>query len=267
MKERQKGNNILYRVFISPIAYSIKNWKQDWGNLLIITFPVLLAIPFFQDIIKLHWTIPVFVIIFTISGWIQTNYHKESVLTIQDSYDRLLEIKSHLTYTMESIPIEIIRHLYNHWNFGYDDRVTIYRYAKNDFVPVGRYSKNVELNARGRNSYPKDEGFISKAWLNGEFHIDNLPDYSQDPERYIDAVIKANKIKKGTVREMSMQSRSFYCKNLTNQYDTPIAVIVIESLSKQLPIEHEKLSQDLDETFGKILVSAIESNLPIGKGD
>lgn len=217
-----------------------------------------------QNVINIHWSVPIIGFGFIIVGLIQSNYQKENKEEIiRDNYF-LKERISHVSNTLESMPIDFIKILYQYWEFKYQDRITIYRYEKDNFVQVGRHSINVELRRNGRSKYPKDEGFISKAWENGTFYIENLPDYNKEPDKYLDETVKVQKINKGTIRKISMKSRSYYCKNLTNQKNDPIAVIVIESKLPELPVCSEKMEEDLEGVLGQYLVKSIEMNLPIG---
>ena len=267
MRNRQNEIGKFRRYFLNPIIHVLKNWKNNWGSLFIIIIPVLFTFPLFQDFINRHWLIPTIGVSLILFGWIQSNYHIENTDNLYLEIDLLNERNNHLTNTLEGIPIEIVRQLYNHWKFGYSDRISIYRYEGENFVQVGRYSKNIALRKDGRRKYPTNEGFIGKALHNGEFHIDRLPDYDEEPDKYINDVIKKAKINKGTIRNISMKSRSFFCKNLTNQVGDPIAVVVIESLKGELPVSRNKLKEDLEGTLGQVLVTVIELNLPIGKGD
>lgn len=207
------------------------------------------------------------VIVVFLIGWIQTNHQKESIIELRRKYYRMENERDHLRNDKESMPVEIIKHLYKHWNMGYDERITIYRYDSEHFVPIGRYSRNREIIKRGRNKYPKDEGFIGKCWQNGHFYIDDLPDYNSNEKDYIDEVTKTCFIKKGDLRNMSMKSRTYFCGNLVNKSELAIAVIVVESLKNKLPVTKEELIKDLNGFFGNVLVSTVEANLPLGKGD
>lgn len=258
----------IFKIIYSSLKYTIRNLKSEWGILLLTIVPVILTVPidFIQNFINLHWIIPIIGFGLIIVGLIQSNYQKENKEKVMRDNDFLKERISHVTHTLESIPIDFIKILYRHWEFEYQDRITIYRYEKDNFVQVGRHSINVELRRNGRDKYPKDEGFISKAWQNGIFYIENLPKFQDDPEAYLDETLKVQRINKGTIRNISMKSRSYYCRNLTNQDNDPIAVIVIESLSPKLPVDSKELGKDLEGTLGQYLVKSIETNLPIGRG-
>lgn len=250
-----------------PLKYAIKHWKYDWGNLIIIIFPVLITFPLIRDLVDYTWYTPILFAVIVIIGWIQTNYRKDSIIDLKREYYRMENERDHLRQDKESIPYEIIKEMYKHWNLGYDDRITIYRYELEHFVPVSRYSLNRELKKRGRDKYPKNQGFISKCWHKGHYHIENLPDYLTDEKGYLDQVSKLSNMNKGDLRNISMRSRSYYCKNLINKTDLPIAIIVIESRNKKLPINVDRLNEDLDGFHGDVLVSTIEVNLPLGRGD
>ena len=258
------------KFFVNVTKTSLKNWKSDWGNLVVLIFPFMLAIPFVPKFIielKYSWIAWLFIIVGFIIGWFQTNYQKESIIELKRKYYRMENERDHLRNDKEAIPVEIIKHLYKHWNLGYNDRITIYRYDLEHFVPIGRYSKNREINKRGRDKYPKDEGFIGKCWRNGYYYINKLPDYSSNEKDYVAKVTSECSIKKGDLRSISMKSKTYFCRNLLNKSEVPIAVIVVESLNDDLSVSKEKLNADLKGFFGNVLSSTVEANLPLGKGD
>lgn len=249
------------------LKYSWKNWKNDWGNLLTILLPIgaSLAPIFINNIILLIITEVIF-IIFIIIGWIQTNNHKESIDKLKLNFYKTEHERDHLLNSIQGIPDEIIRHLFFHWGLSYKERITIYRYNEDSFMPVGRFSVNRELNKRGRDKYPKEEGFISKSWTEGYYYIDNLPEYEGNEKNYINYVSELSGMKKTVLKNITMKSRTYFCKNLLFNDSEAIAVIVVESLNQKLPIDKDEINNDLDGFFGKVLVSVIGPNLPAGRG-
>lgn len=244
----------------------MENWKNDWGNLTIIILPILASLAPLL-ISELYWLIltEVVIIIFIFFGWLQTNFQKDSINEWKQKFYKTEHERDHLLNSIESIPEEVIKHLFFHWNLSYRDRITIYRYNEDSFIPVGRFSVNRELKKLGRNKYPKEVGFIGKAWNDGYFYVDNLPEYEGNEKLYIDLVSEMSGMKKNELKKITMKSRTYYCKTLMNN-GLSIAVIVVESLDKVFP-NKDIMYNDLKGYFGKVLVSTIELNLPAGKGD
>lgn len=260
----------LKNIVIKVIMNLFKNWRSDWGNFFIIVIPVITSI-FYNNInaFKYNWAIWIVAVITFLIGWVQTNHQKDSIIEIRRKLYRAENERDHLRNDKESIPYEVIKSLYNHWKLGYQDRITIYRYDLEHFVPVGRYSQNRELKKRGREKYPKNEGYISECWHSGYFYIDSLPNFKdKDKEKeYIEKVAEESKMKKGELRNISMKSRTYFCKNLMDSNGLSIAIIVVESLKEKLPVDEKQLTEDINGFMGQVLTTTVEVNLPLGKGD
>jgi hypothetical protein len=122
--------------------------------------------------------------------------------------------------------------LYNSLGYGESDRISVYEHddTNSTFKLAGRYSLNPLYSKKGRDSYPDDEGFISKGWHHGEFCHGLLPDPSVDLEAYFEAVQHECNMKKGTLRQISMLSRSYCVHNITTPVtNEKIGIIVLES--------------------------------------
>jgi len=252
---------------LQSLRYALKNWKYDWGNLFIIVIPVLFAIPFTYSLITFSWIGSVIAIILLLLGWLQTNYHKDNIKQKRRDYIRVKDERDHLNNSMISIPYDIIRRLFKYWKLGYNERITIYRYDEEGFIPVARYAKRPELKQRGREVYPKNEGYINFAWIRGECSVHNLPSFKENKEEYLEKVNKESNMTKKDLKGLTMQSRAYFCKTLTDDLDNSIGIIVIESLDTTIPVNDEQFSAELNGFYGKILVSVIEPNLPPGKGN
>lgn len=61
-----------------------------------------------------------------------------------------------------------------------------------------------------------------------------------------------------------MKSRAYYCRNLLENGE-PIAVIVFESLSEQLPALVSDIDKLIEGSFGQLLVNVIKTNLPLAR--
>ena len=116
-------------------------------------------------------------------------------------------------------------------SFNGTDRISIYKKEKEQLVIMSRYSINPDYNKVNRRSFPISEGYIGRAMSDGTFFIDNLP--PSNGENYYSAIAQGCNISKGTVRSLSMKSRTYYCKALTDLSGTSReAVIVFESTKK-----------------------------------
>lgn len=122
--------------------------------------------------------------------------------------------------------------LYNSLGYGESERISVYEHDDDTktFRLVGRYSLNPQFNAKGRDSYPDDEGFIAKGWHHGEFCHGELPDPVEQIDEYCDAVQMECNITKGTLKSISMQSRSYCVHNITKPVtNEKIGIVVLES--------------------------------------
>ncbi|MER2009032.1 MAG: hypothetical protein ABS939_16405 [Psychrobacillus sp.] len=267
---------------ISAILRPFKYWKSEWGNLLILIIPLGLAFPKLNEFVNSTWYYTTIAVILFLIGWIHTNYQKSNIFDLnnklQDQKNKLQDEKNKtsslqntiesLNNTLEAIPEMIIKYIALHLELTYKDRISIYRYDVNAelFISVGRYSPNREYTKKGRKEYPRDKGYIAKAWMNGTYYKTNIPDYLDDNKAYIDYVSEESGIDKGILKKVTMKSRCYFCKNLLNNHEA-IAVIVIESMDPMLSHSEKKLDEVLEGPFGKLLVESIENNLPIGKGE
>ncbi|UDK97156.1 hypothetical protein EYB33_12975 [Lysinibacillus sphaericus] len=244
----------------------LKHWKETWGSLLIILIPLLYTIEYTKDLvikIPFHWVISLVLFIW---AWVQTSRNFVSKKELTNNISSLENENGMLKSNLESIPENMVKIFYKHFNLGNEDRVTVYRVKDNEFfIPVGRFSDNPSYKKSGRSEYPLDSGFIGKCWTDGEFKIQNLPNYNRNQEKYIEQVKKKCDIDENLLKGLNMKSRSFYCKRLTFNGDEPIAVVVIESFNTSLP-DTTEYNQFLEGPFGKSLVESIKNNLPIGEG-
>lgn len=112
------------------------------------------------------------------------------------------------------------------------DRISLYKKDKENLILMGRYSIYPDYNNVKKRVYPVSEGYIGKAMKDGSFFIDDIPEFIDGKrEEYYSFVCNSCNIPKDTVRNLSMKSRTYYCKALTNSMETErTAVIVFESI-------------------------------------
>ncbi|MFD2671796.1 hypothetical protein [Marinicrinis sediminis] len=241
------------------------HFRSSWGQLLILIFSVTLAFPSVQMFMTSHWYITSLLFITIIISWIQSMDQSVNHTVLKDEHEVLTEERDVLRRELQTTPERMIKALFEYFEFGYNERISIYRYEEAYFVPVGRYAKNKEFKKSGRKKYPCTEGFISNAWHNGEFNIENLPHPRKARQSYIKAVLNTCSIEVATLEKMKMKSRHFYCKNLDNINNDPIAVIVFESTNEKIPVDIEEIKEVLDSSIGQLLAGTIKANLPLGK--
>lgn len=244
------------------------NLKSTWGNLPVLLIPILLTIPPILEYIKeRNWLIISTIIIFIV-GWFQITINTVSTLKLKEDMDSLKDEKETLLNNMNSIPEVIVKRIFECFDFSYNERITIYRQHDHDdesFVSIGRFALNETLKKGRRLNYPKNSGFISESWNNGNFEIENLPDPGNDLQSYLKEVSQISKMSQKDIKEIRMKSRSYYCENIISEMK-PIAVIVFETKSEKFPIEITKIKEILSSPVGKILKDVIEKNLPVGRG-
>ncbi|ADH98311.1 hypothetical protein [Salisediminibacterium selenitireducens] len=254
---------------INSISIVFKKWKTNWGNFIVILIPLFLALLDFYDIdLGLFWLIIVGLIF--IIGWFQ-NINKvqdieeyEKIIKDYGEQKERLEFQlEHLNSSIESYPERIIKFIAKELNHDFSDRLTIYRFDKKteEFIPLGRYSKNNEIKKIGRSKYPKNKGYIHKAWTQGEFFIESLPDFETDPKAYVDFMHRDSNLEKKVIRELTMKSRSYYFKTLSNKDDESIAIIVFESLDAGFKCSKNDMENLIYASLGELLVESIDRNL------
>ncbi len=117
-------------------------------------------------------------------------------------------------------------------NLNHQHRISVYKHesAANQFVILGRYTPNPEHKKQRRRSYPETEGFIMKAWQEGELIVKNLPDPA-NKGKYYKAVSQISPIAREVVDAIRMKSRCFYGKAVrTKDTMTSVAVVIVEGL-------------------------------------
>jgi len=125
---------------------------------------------------------------------------------------------------------QTLRVLSNECGLGHTERISFYIHDGKAFVLQGRYSDNPHYNKTGRLIYPDDQGCIGRAYANGEWFVNDIPDYDASREAYLDRLQREYSIDKRTARAMRMKSRSLYGYGLENHRGHKVAVIVFESM-------------------------------------
>lgn len=157
-------------------------------------------------------------------------------------------------------------------NLGNSDRVTVYasvKTSKNDseFIPIARYAGNPHFRSKGRASYPGDEGIISKAWHEGHYFDNKVPDPS-NTQAYNNYHQHNYGVKESVCNGIKMKSRLYYgwrVKDSSGRKD--VAVIILESTSKKRFTEEELTSFfENKKRFLREFVTNIRPLLPTESG-
>lgn len=127
---------------------------------------------------------------------------------------------------------KILSLIYTNLNLGGRDRISVYFIPQDEeiFILQSRFSKNQNLNKKSNKNYPFKEGFIYKAIEESglEENIENIPEENID--KYVNEVRKKCLISEDRIKNLNMQSRSYYIKNIDDENNATIGVIVLESL-------------------------------------
>lgn len=152
--------------------------------------------------------------------------NKENDLKISDLENALNEVVSETNELFNSY----LKLLSKNLNFSHNERISVYKVYKNEFIMIGRASESPNLKKPGRNKYPISDGFIGKGWDEGEFYINNLPDPdNRNGTSYYNAIIEHTKIAKEIVDSLKMKSRTYYVYRMDGFDNEPKALLVAES--------------------------------------
>jgi len=147
------------------------------------------------------------------------------IIDLENSFSSVVKERNEL---FNSYLMLLVKNL----NFGHNERISVYKIYESNFILIGRSSNNPNLIVPGRSHYPLNEGFIGKAWGEGEFYIHDLPDpNSRNGDTYYQRVNAICNIPRDVIDGMKMLSRTFYIYRINGFDDQPKAIIVIESLS------------------------------------
>jgi hypothetical protein len=115
----------------------------------------------------------------------------------------------------------------------HNGRITAYKHDVGSFAILARYSPNPDYNRRGRPFYSDTEGFIGKAWREGEAFAADLPDASGDLRAYAETLThRGIGLPLEVLQPMKMKARclaGFAIKDSKGL--DPIAVVVFETMT------------------------------------
>lgn len=113
---------------------------------------------------------------------------------------------------------------------GVTERATLVVAEDDHFRLVGRYSRNPAYEAPGRGVYPLREGCLAQAWEEEEHEVAGLPDPASEWDNYARRMAADYAMSEADVRALSMRSRSYAARRLTDaSRQFPRGVVIIES--------------------------------------
>ena len=113
-----------------------------------------------------------------------------------------------------------------------ESRVSIYKHLNNEFILLGRFSKNSEYNYFNNKIYPDNVGFISLGWENGVLDDQNAPLWKKNKASYIAYMKNHSRLDKETLTDLKMKSCSFFIYALRdNSSNNPKGIIVFERIT------------------------------------
>lgn len=169
-----------------------------------------------------------------------------------DKYDQqsidFNEIRSELSYTQEAISIlkterledainissSFLEYIFNQLKLTHNERLSAYMIVtlenQEEYLQIfGRYSKHYEHNKLRRKRFPKDQGVIGRAFVNGEYNEVFFPENEED---YFEKCKEFGILKKDA-KEIRMKSKSFYpfVINNTSHSNNKNVIILLESMT------------------------------------
>jgi hypothetical protein len=230
---------------------NIDDWKIQ---LLVITsFPIGKIIYYFAVIIAL------------IFGYISFKNDKDIKILELDNQEKgrkIIDLENALSDSikeMNELFDSYLTLMIKNLNFKYTERISVYKVFEDKFVLIGRASDNPNFQLVGRNSYPKNDGFIGLGWATGEFFINDLPDPTvRNGETYFNAVNAVCQIEKKVVQSIKMKSRTYLVLRIKGYDNQAKAVLVIESINKE-GFDKDAVLQKLEDAK-QPLVMFVEKN-------
>ena len=186
---------------------------------------------------------------------------------LKEDAEKYNDIKSDLSMSQEAITFlktkqledsiktasQFLSYISNQLIFSSNERLSMYMLISletqddtenEEFLQIfGRFSKHYEFNKLNRMRFPKDQGVIGKALINGELDAVFFPDDETD---YINK-LKDYGILKKDIKKIRMQSKSFYPFIIDNIYNNKSVVVLLESLTPDYNFDHNQMKSLLME--------------------
>ena len=202
--------------------------------------------------------------------WLLIKRYKEKIK--EPNYIELKEKLDFYTNNISTLVDGLLYSFAGELNLGNSDRVTVYASVKtsengSEFIPIARYAGNPQFRAKGRASYPGNEGIISKAWHEGHYFDNKVPSVD-DTQAYNDYHFQHYGVKESVCNSIKMKSRLYYgwrVRDSSGRKD--VAVIILESTSKKRFTEEELTSFfENKKRFLREFVTNIRPLLPTESG-
>jgi len=181
----------------------------------------------------LYYFVVIFSIIFGLAGIQNAKNISDLEIDNTDKAGKIIDLENSFSSVVKErneLFNSYLMLLVKNLNFAHNERISVYKIYENNFILIGRSSNNPNLVLHGRSNYPLNEGFIGKAWAEGEFYIHDLPDPNlRNGDTYYQRVNAICNIPRNVIQGMTMLSRTFYIYRINGFEGHPKAIIVIES--------------------------------------
>lgn len=109
-------------------------------------------------------------------------------------------------------------------------RISVYRHKDRSFIMLARVSQSLDLEQKGRDTYPDKEGVIGLAWNHGSASVTNLP---ESRDAWDQKCVREYGMRPSAMAGLAMQSRSLVGLRIDTHGADPehVGLIVLESLS------------------------------------
>lgn len=242
-------------------SYKIKLWLQiirdnvilSVFNLIIYFFPLIVIQPDINIVVinNFNYAIIFLFIVFCINEFfklnkiVEVNQDKRFLI---EKKDQLEAYSDNVSSFLEELPKDLLKNVSKFLGLKNSDRISLYVVDEEGFHIIGRYSENPYYNEHGRMKYPIDKGYISKCLKNNNgkpyFSREHLP---EDKAVYRNVVSSETNMRKNDIKNLSMQSRSYFTRVIKDNSDKNVGVLVIESMNAELPIKEQELDKRLQE--------------------
>lgn len=147
-----------------------------------------------------------------------------------------------------------------------NERISFYKYQNDKFHIVGRYSSNPKLAEKNRKYYNSDEGFIAKAFQQGDYILnEGIPEFINGSKQAYYTFIRSKcDIPLETLKSIKMKSRSFYLYAFKDRRGLVRNSIIVFESKDTGKFDKEIIDENLRNEKTKFLsfIERIESDLP-----
>lgn len=225
--------NIISIAFVFP---RINSFFISWS---IITVPLVIGVLAFAESMKLDDSL---------KNESEKEMFKNRIKDLDKERSRLQSCHEEVGEYLAGLPEAFMKSVSKFLDLKNSDRISLYVLNDKKFQIIGRYSKNPKFKEIRRKEYPSDCGYIAKCLNNNNgnpyFVKEGLP---SNLDKYVARVSKETGMSADVIKALSMKSRSYFTRVITDGRDKNVGVLVIESTNKELPIRPEELNDKLEE--------------------